>query len=65
MLKFCTFNYFINIMRVYVSSWKVMRGVVVRRGQKIVLDYRYDFKLWRRVGNRLVEKRALGIDEGK
>ena len=48
-------------MRVYVSSWRAMKGVVVRRGQKIVLDYRDDFKLWRRVGNRLVEVGALGI----
>ena len=61
MLKFCTFNYFINIMRVYVSSWRVMKGLVVKIGQRIVLDCRDDFKLWRKVGNRLVEERALGI----
>lgn len=52
-------------MRVYVSSWKMMKGIMVEIGQKIVLDYRDDFKLWRRAGNRLVEKRALGINEGK
>ena len=56
-------------MRVYVSSWKVMKGLVVKIGQKIVLDCRDDFKLWRKVGNGLVEERALGIgakiDESK